>query len=227
MGDGCNMEGISSEAASLAGHWGLGKLVVLYDDNEISIDGNTDISFTEDVPARYLSQGWHVQIVENGNTDLEGIRKALATAKSVTDKPSLVVVRTIIGYGSPNKVRGAMSCGGVLCAEPAVVRSMPPLTQRFLLHARPTATTCTARRWVPRRRPRRARTSSGTMRRLRCPTTSTPSSARPAPRARRRRTRGTPSWPRCGGAPAVHGWVCLEARGGFFCVTNGCAGRVR
>lgn len=104
MGDGCNMEGISSEAASLAGHWGLGKLICLYDDNEISIDGHTDISFTEDVPARYAAQGWHIVIVENGNTDLDGIRSALASAKAVTDKPTLIVVRTIIGYGSPNKV---------------------------------------------------------------------------------------------------------------------------
>ena len=62
MGDGCNMEGISSEAASLAGHWGLGKLIALYDDNRISIDGHTDISFTEDVAARYEAQGWHVQV---------------------------------------------------------------------------------------------------------------------------------------------------------------------
>ncbi len=62
-GDGCNMEGISNEAASLAGHWGLGKLIVFYDDNRISIDGNTDISFTEDVSARYEALGWHVQHV--------------------------------------------------------------------------------------------------------------------------------------------------------------------
>lgn len=63
MGDGCNMEGISNEAASLAGHWGLGRLIVFYDDNRISIDGNTDISFTEDVSARHVALGWHVQHV--------------------------------------------------------------------------------------------------------------------------------------------------------------------
>lgn len=103
MGDGCNMEGISSEAASLAGHWGLDKLIVLYDDNHISIDGHTDISFTEDVCARYESMGWHVQHVPNGNTDIEAIRKAIATAKSVKGKPHFIKVTTLIGYGSPNK----------------------------------------------------------------------------------------------------------------------------
>ena len=103
MGDGCNMEGISSEAASLAGHWGLGKLIALYDDNRISIDGHTEISFTEDVCARYEAMGWHVQHVADGNHDLDALRKAIATAKSVTDKPSLIKVSTLIGYGSPNK----------------------------------------------------------------------------------------------------------------------------
>ena len=66
MGDGCNMEGVSTEAASLAGHWGLGKLIALYDDNGISIDGHTDISFTEDVCKRYEALGWHVQHVKVG-----------------------------------------------------------------------------------------------------------------------------------------------------------------
>ena len=103
MGDGCNMEGISTEAASLAGHWGLGKLIVMYDDNKISIDGHTDISFTEDVSARFAALGWHVQHVADGNTDLDGLRKAIETAKSVTDKPSMIKVSTLIGYGSPNK----------------------------------------------------------------------------------------------------------------------------
>ena len=103
MGDGCNMEGISSEAASLAGHWGLGKLIALYDDNRISIDGHTEISFTEDVCARYESQGWHVQHVKDGNHDIDGMRAALAAAKAVTDKPSLIKISTLIGYGSPNK----------------------------------------------------------------------------------------------------------------------------
>merc|ERR1719183_1918311 len=103
MGDGCNMEGISSEAASLAGHWGLGKLIAFYDDNSISIDGHTDISFTEDVCARYEAMGWHVQHVADGNHDIDGMTKAIANAKAVTDKPSLIKVSTLIGYGSPNK----------------------------------------------------------------------------------------------------------------------------
>eukprot|EP00918_Siedleckia_nematoides_P029407 GHVU01063406.1.p1 GENE.GHVU01063406.1~~GHVU01063406.1.p1 ORF type:complete len:540 (+),score=76.02 GHVU01063406.1:107-1621(+) len=102
MGDGCNMEGMSGEAASLAGHWGLGKLIVFYDDNHISIDGHTDISFTEDVVARYAAYGWHTQHVENGNTDVEGIRAAGHAAKN-DPRPSLIKVTTLIGYGSPNK----------------------------------------------------------------------------------------------------------------------------
>ncbi|HEY9710704.1 MAG TPA: transketolase, partial [Oculatellaceae cyanobacterium] len=103
LGDGCNMEGVSSEACSLAGHLGLGKLIALYDDNHISIDGSTDLSFTEDVGKRYEAYGWHVLVVEDGNTDLDAIHKAIETAKSVTDKPTLIKVRTTIGYGSPNK----------------------------------------------------------------------------------------------------------------------------
>lgn len=90
LGDGCNMEGISNEAASLAGHWGLGKLICLYDDNRISIDGHTEISFTEDVAARFEALGWHVQHVKDGNTDYDAIRGAIANAKAVTDKPSLI-----------------------------------------------------------------------------------------------------------------------------------------
>jgi len=103
LGDGCNMEGISNEAASLAGHWGLGKLIALYDDNRISIDGHTEISFTEDVSARFAALGWHVQHVKDGNTDFDSLRKAIEEAKKVTDKPSLIKVSTLIGYGSPNK----------------------------------------------------------------------------------------------------------------------------
>jgi len=90
MGDGCNMEGISNEAASLAGHWGLDKLIVFYDDNHISIDGHTSISFTEDVAARYEALGWHVQHVPNGNTDIDSIRKAIQTAKDLKGKPHLI-----------------------------------------------------------------------------------------------------------------------------------------
>ncbi len=103
LGDGCNMEGISGEAASFAGHQGLGKLIALYDDNHISIDGSTEVAFTEDVSKRFESYGWHVLHVEDGNTDLEAIAKAIEEAKSVTDKPTMIKVTTIIGYGAPNK----------------------------------------------------------------------------------------------------------------------------
>jgi transketolase len=102
MGDGCNMEGISHEACSLAGHLGLGKLIAFYDDNHISIEGSTDLAFTEDVAIRFKAYGWHVQTIEDGN-DLEDIGRAIAAAKAVTDKPSMIKIRTTIGYGSPNK----------------------------------------------------------------------------------------------------------------------------
>lgn len=117
LGDGCNMEGISGEAASLAGHWGLGKLIALYDDNHISIDGSTDIAFTEDVCKRFEAYGWHVQHVKDGNTDLEAIAKAIEAAKAVTDKPSMIKITTTIGYGSPKKANTAGVHGAALGAE--------------------------------------------------------------------------------------------------------------
>ncbi len=117
LGDGCNMEGVSGEACSLAGHLGLGKLIALYDDNHISIDGSTDIAFTEDVSKRFEAYGWHVLHVEDGNTDLEGIAKAIAAAKAVTDKPTLIKVTTTIGYGSPNKANTAGVHGAALGSE--------------------------------------------------------------------------------------------------------------
>ena len=101
-GDGDMMEGISSEAASFAGHQKLGKLVVLYDDNHITIDGPTDLAFTEDVCARFAAYEWHVQKVADGN-DVEAIDTAIGAAKAETGKPSLIAVRTHIGCGSPNK----------------------------------------------------------------------------------------------------------------------------
>ena len=112
-GDGDLMEGLSHEAASLAGTLSLGKLIVLYDDNLISLDGPTDWSFTENVYDRFQAYGWHVQRVMDGN-DVEGIEEAIIAAKAQTGKPSLIGVRTVIGYGSPlagtNKVHGeAMS----------------------------------------------------------------------------------------------------------------------
>jgi len=84
MGDGCNQEGIASEACSLAGHLKLGKLIALYDDNQITIDGRTDVSFTEDVLKRYEAYGWHVQHVEDGNHDVKGITEAIEKAKLIT-----------------------------------------------------------------------------------------------------------------------------------------------
>jgi transketolase len=97
--DGDLMEGVSNEAASLAGHLQLGKLVWLYDDNGISIDGGTEITFTENVGARFESLGWHVQRVDG--EDVEAVDKALIEAKKVTDKPSLIMCKTVIGFGSP------------------------------------------------------------------------------------------------------------------------------
>lgn len=99
-GDGCLQEGVSGEASSLAGHLGLGKLIVCYDDNHITIDGGTELSFTEDVGARYAAYGWHVQHVADGNSDLAGIEAAIRAAQAVTDRPSLIKVTTIIGVGS-------------------------------------------------------------------------------------------------------------------------------
>ncbi|MEH2069985.1 MAG: transketolase [Nostoc sp.] len=114
LGDGCNMEGVSGEACSFAGHLGLGKLIALYDDNHISIDGSTDVAFTEDVSKRFEAYGWHVQHVKEGNTDLEGIAEAIEAAKAVTDKPSFIKVTTTIGFGSPNKANTAGVHGAAL-----------------------------------------------------------------------------------------------------------------
>jgi transketolase len=114
LGDGCNMEGIASEAASLAGHLKLGKLIMMYDSNSISIDGSTDLAFTENVGKRYEAYGWHVTYVADGNEDLDAIAKAIAECKSVTDKPSLIVVTTTIGFGSPKKAGTAGVHGAAL-----------------------------------------------------------------------------------------------------------------
>lgn len=102
VSDGDLMEGVAIEATALAGHWGLGKLIYLYDDNRITLDGSADMTFTEDIPARFKAQGWHVLTVDDGN-DLDAIDQAIMTAKGVKDQPSIICVRTVIGYGSPNK----------------------------------------------------------------------------------------------------------------------------
>lgn len=100
--DGDLMEGVASEAASLAGHLKLGKLIVLYDDNKVMLSANTDVAFTEDVSMRFKSYGWHVVSVPDGN-NLESIAAAIEESTGVTDQPSLIAVRTVIGYGSPNR----------------------------------------------------------------------------------------------------------------------------
>lgn len=101
-GDGCLMEGISYEAASLAGHLGLGKLIVLYDSNSITIEGGTDLAFTEDVPKRFQALGWETYRVDDGN-DIEKIEETIVKAKENTSKPSLIEIKTEIGYGSPKQ----------------------------------------------------------------------------------------------------------------------------
>ncbi|MCD6262363.1 MAG: transketolase [Deltaproteobacteria bacterium] len=115
-GDGDLMEGISHEAASLAGHLRLGKLICLYDDNHISIEGHTDLSFTEDVKARFAAYGWDVQQVEDGN-DLDAIENAILSAQKQTHRPSLIAVRSVIGYGSPNKADSPSAHGAPLGPE--------------------------------------------------------------------------------------------------------------
>ncbi|MCR1970602.1 transketolase [Clostridium cochlearium] len=102
VGDGCLMEGISSEAASLAGTLGLDKLIVLYDSNNITIEGNTDIAFTEDVAGRFKAYNWQVISVEDGN-DVEAIDEAIKEAKADKERPSIVIIKTEIGYGCPAK----------------------------------------------------------------------------------------------------------------------------
>ncbi|KAF9232143.1 Transketolase, thiamine diphosphate binding domain-containing protein [Melanogaster broomeanus] len=99
-GDGCLMEGVASEAASVAGHLQLGNLIVIYDDNHISIDGDTACAFTENVEQRFLSYGWQVLHVENGDSDLAGIYNAIAAARLEKSKPTIIQLRTTIGYGS-------------------------------------------------------------------------------------------------------------------------------
>jgi transketolase len=115
-GDGDLMEGVSSEAASLAGHLALGKLIVLYDDNHISIDGATDLAFTEDRVKRFEAYGWHVQRVDDGE-DREAIHAALVAAEAETARPSLIALRTHIAYGSPNKQDTSGAHGAPLGAD--------------------------------------------------------------------------------------------------------------
>jgi transketolase len=124
VSDGDLMEGVAAEAASLAGHLKLGKLIYLYDDNHISLDGPTSLAFTEDVLLRFAAYGWHTARVADGN-DLDAIEAAIREAQSVTDRPSLIAVRTIIGYGSPlagtHKVHGSpLGADGVRATKQAL-----------------------------------------------------------------------------------------------------------
>ncbi|MEN2465750.1 transketolase [Ornithinibacillus sp. JPR2-1] len=113
VGDGDLMEGISQEAASLAGHLGLGKLIVLYDSNDISLDGDLDRSFSESTQDRFKALGWQVLYVEDG-TNIEEIRKAIQTAQANSEQPTLIEIKTVIGYGSPNKSASSASHGSPL-----------------------------------------------------------------------------------------------------------------
>jgi len=115
-GDGCLMEGVSAEAASLAGTLGLGKLILLYDSNGITIEGSTQTAFRENVRARFAAYGWQTLIVEDGN-DIEAIDKAIKEAKAETAKPTIIEIKTIIGYGAPNKQGKASAHGEPLGDE--------------------------------------------------------------------------------------------------------------
>ena len=100
-GDGCLMEGISHEAASMAGHMGLGRLIVLFDDNGISIDGSTDLTVSDDTTGRFEAYGWQVLTVDGH--DMDAVSNAITTAKAADDRPSLIRCRTVIGFGAPQK----------------------------------------------------------------------------------------------------------------------------
>ena len=118
MGDGCLMEGVSHETCALAGTWGLGKLIAFWDDNGISIDGHIEGWYTDDTAGRFESYGWHVVRDVDGH-DFEAIDKAIQEAKSVSDKPTLICCKTIIGKGSPNK-SGSHDCHGAALGEEEV-----------------------------------------------------------------------------------------------------------
>jgi transketolase len=118
--DGDLMEGVSHEAASFAGHFRLGKLIGFYDDNHITIDGRTDLTYSDDAGKRFEAYGWHVQHVDDGN-DLDAIDRAVEAAKAETGRPSLIVLKTIIGFGSPNRADTSKAHGEPLGAEEVVL----------------------------------------------------------------------------------------------------------
>ncbi len=117
LGDGCLMEGISHEACSLAGTWGLGNLIAFWDDNNISIDGHIDGWYTDDTVKRFEAYGWHVVSVDGHDPD--AINAAIIEAKGVKDKPSMICCKTIIGFGSPNK-SGSHDCHGAALGDEEV-----------------------------------------------------------------------------------------------------------
>lgn len=125
LGDGCLMEGISHEACSLAGTLGLGNLIAFWDDNGISIDGHVDGWFTDDTPKRFEAYGWHVIPGVDGH-DSDAINKAIEAAKAVTDKPTLICCKTLIGYGSPNKA-GSHACHGAALGDAEVAATREQL----------------------------------------------------------------------------------------------------
>jgi len=112
-GDGDLMEGVAIEACALAGHWGLNKLIVLYDSNDITLDGEANMTFTEDIPQRFASQGWNVLRVAEGN-EYAHVSEAIAQAKTETQRPTLIEIKTTIGYGSPNKANSSKAHGSPL-----------------------------------------------------------------------------------------------------------------
>ena len=128
LGDGCLMEGISHEACSLAGTLGLGKLIAFWDDNGISIDGDVEGWFTDDTPARFAAYGWHVVSVDGHNP--EAIAAAIVEAKSVTDKPSMICCKTIIGFGSPNK-EGTHDCHGAPLGDDEIAATREKLNWSY------------------------------------------------------------------------------------------------
>jgi len=117
VSDGDLMEGISAEAASIAGHLKLGKLIYLYDSNDVTLDGPADLTFTENTAKRYESYGWQVLTVEKGDTDLDALDRAIHEARQDTQRPSLIIVKTTIGFGSPNKQGKSSSHGSPLGAD--------------------------------------------------------------------------------------------------------------
>src|SRR6201992_1912051 len=113
VGDGCMEEGVSSEASSLAAHQQLGNLIVFYDDNQLSIEDNTAVAFSEDVLARYAAYGWHVQRVDSGE-DIVALEAAIEAARSERGRPSIIAVRTIIGWPAPTKQNTGAAHGAAL-----------------------------------------------------------------------------------------------------------------